>query len=667
MPASSSDIRSRRRRRLALIFTVVLLLVVGAGGLFAFSLHRQRNLLETRRDEGLKAHLEERHTDAVTLLEPYLKEREDDKNAWHIYGLSRLESARDANDVRVGLKALQDARTTGAEGDKVLRHLLRYSFERGVWPTAQTVADDVLRKHPNDAEALRVKAMTRAQDDPKVAVEAAEASLEQQPLDVRLWRVKHQLQVTQLGVAVDEVITQAQALVERHPEDARPEMVLAHANALGKRREPMVQALQSAAKKEVADAETALSLARLFEGLNLGTEALEVLREAADKLKAVAVREELARRLFENGRPAEAVAELASMEKSGDLSPALLGLRVITQFELAEVESRKAEPDPAAAEAARARGREALERLASIELPEAKDWARVLRAVYVDDITEPGKLANTIRDATAINHDPYLQFLMGMGYMRADEREAAKKAWTAAAVQRPLWSAPRVKLAQLALIANRHDEALAHARVAYRLRRDDIDVIVTLLQAQAAALSPDADELREELLANVEELNTVMPGDPRVLPLRIRLLAQSGRHDQAQAAIRQVLQAEGEPGRQLLTNLANLSRAYGLGLEGEIGARSAAAYGMTPELALGQAVDFARQGDAEAGLALLDQQVAAAEREDRVTWELVRAQFLEATDAGNAREAWAALAKQYPDQLRVQQAVMAAGSVRADS
>lgn len=664
MASKTSDVRSRRRRRLALIGAVVLLLVVGAGALFAISLQRQKNMLDDRREQGLKAHLEGRHEQAVTLLEPYLKERTDDKSAWHLYGLSKLAAAKSGNDVRSGIDALQKARTTGPQGARVLRDLLRYSYERYDWPTARSAADDVLREHPEDAEALKIKAITWSKEDPKVAVEAAGKALEANPLEFQVWQVKHQVEVTKLGRPVEEVIAESEALRDGNAQDARAEMVLAHAYALANRREPMVQSLQAAAGKEITDADTALALSRLFEELQLGSEALQVLRDAAGKLKAAPVREELARRLFESGRPSEAITELTSMEQDGEsgqgLSASLQGLRAIAEFE------SKSVGDPAAAAAADKAGRATIQRLSKSKAPEAKEWARVLTAVYVDDITAPGKLAQTIQEARSINRDPYLQFLMGMSYMRSNELEAAKSAWSRSMTVRPQWASPRLRLAQLALVQGQYEEALRQATTAYRLRRDDADIVVTLLQAQVAVLPPGATRLRGELLDNVEELAKALPDDPRVLPLWVRLLAQTGEKDRARAAVREAIQSDRPLSRALLTNLTALSRTHDLGMEDELRTRSVASFGVTPELALGEAVDLAREGKADEGLALIQTQVDAAQSDDRLIWEMVRARFLESVDEGKAHEAWAALTAAHPDELRVQQAALSAPSVRAD-
>jgi predicted Zn-dependent protease len=223
-----------------------------------------------------------------------------------------------------------------------------------------------------------------------------------------------------------------------------------------------------------------------------------------------------------------------------------------------------------------------------------------------------------------------------------------------------------LRLAQAHLASGQPAEALREAQAAVALAPKTIEAAVVWAQARGASLASSQTDSAEKVLKLVDDILKAMPSEHRVIPLRISLLVQTGKRDDAIKAFEAVL-AQKEPLSQAtLLQLEQLSRALGLGLEQQCAQQSESLYGQTPEITLAQSLQLANRDKSDEGLRLIEDRQQAIAPAGALDWQSVRARYLDATRDPRARAEWTALADQYPQNAQVQRQALKSPAIQAN-
>ncbi len=638
----------RRRRRLALIGGVFFILVAGVMGRYLMVRGNDTTIVDSRRVAGLEAYAQGDHAEAVAQLTPYVATYDRDAEA--LYALANARRQLVEPDGRHLLDAVthyrQLLRTDPGNLDAASELLSIFmQYPEGVESEALKLADRLLEAKPGDPTALRSRAVCLARvGDPGEAFAAAEAYLELLPTDVQLQRIALDLLKRQSQPPA-ALLTRTQALREAHRDDPRFELVEAYAHLLNDDRAAALPWLDRAAQRPPTDRDFILQLVQLMDAAGRFPKVLAYLEKAVSPQSDPVLVWELARRRFEAGHLEEAHAAVRSL--SEDRSLAMHTLEVIALTRLGRLEEARA----------------ALDHIDMLPGSASEAARSILRLALVDP-GSPQRVIDAGLNADAVGlRDPYLDALIAQAYGSLGKTEQAVARYELALKQRPSWAGPCLGLAQLLLERGEHTRATAYAVAATQRRPESASAfILTALAAGADPASLDQTRTRD-LLALIDRIQDAIPGEPRTLVLRVSVLAERGRHDEAVAAARAASELDPPLAAEGLLQLADTSRRYDLGLEDQLQQLYIRRHGQTPQIAMVHAMGLAEDGGADAAVAAYD---AAAPSGLTAEWAINRALLIERLGRDDATTAWTAVGEGFPHNAQVQRRILRSGAAWQD-
>lgn len=647
------NIRPKTIRR-SLILALLVIIVV-SGGWWVYLRNEDVRLRATLldRDAGLAAWRAGEYEPALQSLGRYLARFDHDRDALFAYADARRRvEAPGGRHLAEAIATLSTRLLPRHPGDlEATRLLVELYTETGASADAVALCDRLLQRAPGDPVALRCRAVALSQT--ARVEDALAASLQYnaaRPDDVReqlrtlwlMWRAKK---------SPAEILHRAESLLAERPRDPRCELVMAVACGYANDREGTLRNLRSAAGRADLDAVVVRELVSRFDGLKLFEESRDLLRRAAERTGDVAIRRLLVSRLWQEARHDEVLQLLQALDAADPRSDAaLLGYKALS---LASLGLREQATTLVAALAARPSD------------PLARAWQQAMSTLFADPAPPPKEAILRLRSAMSRDRDNGLfRAWMGDAFWRLGESELAMAAWTESAELMPSWAEPLRKLSRARLAAGAVDDALSAAEEAYR-RSPTLESAVNLVTVRFRKLETSPREVDAvELLQQVRQVQTIVPFEPRTLPIEVALLARTDQRDRAIARTLEALQARPPLDGQTLLNLAAVSRSEQLGLQQRI-FDAAAPPARTPMLTLSQAGDLAAAGKTEEALSLLRD--AATRGGNGVEWQMVQAQFLESIGHPAAARHWVDLGDRNPEHLEVQRLILAAAdSARAD-
>ena len=648
-------VREKTRRRVLILMAVLILAGCGLGGLYVRRQAQRSQRAQEHRAEGIAAFEEGRYRDALDGLGHYLKRNEQDVEVMYRYAQARLRVPASGNaHIPRAIGVLQRVLQLEPDYPRARHDLLdlyvqvRYSSE------ALDLAEAILARDPVDHEALRAKAICLARlrrfDQ---ALPFARQSLEADGSDLAMQLLFLDI-LKQLDRPVPELVAWAQNLRDAHPDDPLFELVLGHAYRLAYDRKNAIKWLRSAAAHAPPDDAFIVTLVRAFDEMQLFTDSIALLEKVAQDDDRPSIHREIIRRLWESGRGEDVAGRLESLDPAADqVDVQLVAYRALALYELGR-------PDQANALVSALGDRH--------DDTAAAGWASVLHALYGVEHPDAQRVIEACKEALSQSpHHAFFAFALGNAYASVGENELALASWKNAAMQRPIWAAPRIRQATMLLSLGRLDDALSEALAASRVAPHSIDAAIIWALVRGAGLAAGHSDSSEELLKLVRAIQTAVPREPRTLPLFVSLLVQNQQNGEATRAIAEALDAAEPLGEQVLLRLAQISQTRGLGLQDECFKRIEKSYGFTPRLALARALNLAEQGRAEEGIRLLESTPSAQRVGDELDWQLARARYLDEIRVPEAKAHWEQLARQYPRNVRVQELLLKAHAVQDDA
>jgi tetratricopeptide (TPR) repeat protein len=650
----ATTIQTRRRRRLAILLSVILLLAGSVVVAVYATQWKSRQQTQHQRAEGIAAFERGEYGTAIRTLGGYLNRNQDDADAWHYYAQANLNAPaptpRQVREAMNGLTRFLRLRPNDRDAAAQLMELLKLA---GRDEDALTYANRILENHPDDRAALSSKAvlLTRLGREEE-AMPIAQQALEREPDNVAIRMLTYQLRFN-LGETAGAIVDDARALAEQTPGDPRYEMLVGYAYAMARNNAESVRWLRQAADRALEDQQFAFTLVQVLDASRLFAESLRVLTRAATPDNEAGLFSEMARRLFEAQRYGELVDRLSMIDPAQpNTRVEEVALRAMGLYSL----DRRSEADAIVAALRNRRGE-----------PAATVWASVLQVTYSDQRPPVPEVIRTLNQSLqTIPTNAYAHAFLGDAYASTGDNELALASWRRAADLRPSWAAVRALIARTLVTAGRPDEALEFAEAAMARNPGSVDAAITFIRVRAALLADRDRAGAEELLAMVDEVQEAVPGEPQTLLIRVQLLAHAGRSEDAARAVDDIVSGQTQLSPTMLLQLAEASRRAGLGLENDLLARAQAQGGQTPELAMAQARQLAREGRIAEGLALLEDGARAAGGAEAGPWRLNIAVYLEGVGDPRAAEAWQRLTRDYPENQNVQMAALRARSVRND-
>lgn len=665
------SVKKKKKRRLVFLLAGAMGLAgLGAGGYFVRMQQVQSRLRQSRAD-GLEALKAEEYFNALHKVGAWLQRHPDDPEALYAYAQAR-EQVEEPNNAHIGQAArlymrLLDLQPAHAEA----RHKLLDLYVRtGHGVEAMTTADELLRRNPADATAVRAKVIASASAGRySDALRDAHQYNKLAPRDFEGYLLTVDMMFRSKQPA-ESVLELAKKLREAHPRDARFELLQSIACAGANDKAGATEWAGKAAAHPPGDPDVVVQLVRQLDMLGLFAESVAVLdraaaREAASGQSAPAepaangarkadgakIRRALATRWWQQKRYDRIVEYLKDLDPADRKADAeLLALRAMAL-------SKSKQP----AEAVRV-----AESLAARKADSAAAaWAVVLPAVYGPAKAEPRKVVEVCQQALErLPGNPYIRFDLAEAYLRLGEGEVALEHFGRAFAAAPAWADPLLAMSRILNSSRRPFEAREAARLAGLRAPESVEA--KALQAVAWAAMVSAPEDAEKLLAHVDDVQRRSPGEEQTLPVRIALLERFKSPAQAKQALQAAVSSPAPLSLNALLRLANLSREKNLGLEQLCLDRAEKDYGITPELAFLKAAMLEKDGKREEGLRLLEAARSKHEGNNKRTWGLAWARYLDQVGDPRAKEAWVALADGLPADMEVQQLALASASVRPD-
>lgn len=652
------SIRTKTKRRVAVLLGVVVVLCGTVGGLYVYLQQQKHQKMQANRENGLAAAEEGDYVRALENLSKYVRKNKDDAEALYQYGVARREVEKRRNshlaEALSIFQTLLDRHPGHKEGR---RDLLKLYTKVGYETEARDLANRVLEEEPDNAVALRAKAvaLSRLQQFDG-ALEAARRLVEAEP-DTLRHRLLHLTLMQRADRSNEQILDHVQKLHEQSPDDPRFQMMVGYAHGLAGNREKAFEWLEKAASHDIEDTEFIRLLVSQLDRLGRYESAMALLTEHAAQDATPDLWRMLVRRLFERQQYDQLLQRLKDVNP--DDSEADSDLLVFKA--LAHVRQGQAENARPIAEGLAGRERDVT----------AAAWAPVLRHMVSgdDQSRNPGETVQTLREALEKTPgDPYLRDLLARAYMDLGEPRLAVEQWKRVIQQTSVWSMPYVRIAQALSESGQHREALEAAQSAARRSPSSAGAILSVANAWAGALRSgevpaESSEQLSELLSRIQ---SSVPNPGRILPLFVEVVARSGDKDRAARLIESALSEEEDPPSQrTLLRLAAVSEDHGLGLADRCLALSREAHEMTPDLALAMAARTVRTDGQDAAREQL-QQLIDEHGDGGLQWRLARARFLDRIGDPQAAKLWKELANNNPENLSIQRMALEADSVRGE-
>ncbi len=644
--------RRKSLKRLGIILLVVVALSATAGYL-TWREHAARNAqIEADRKVGWLAYVNKDYGKALEHLAPVYRAYPDDTKIALAYAESRFRTET-SSDVH-----LKDAVETldhilKREPDNLAaKHLLLEIYPL----TANTewlerLSDNVLAENPDDTRALLGRITVRLrQSRLEEALEATKRFADLKPDDLSS-RIRAMQLMRSLQKPPADMQAFADAQFPGNPMDPRRLLLQARAANYHNDHAKTDWYLQQAASQPLTDPDFVRHLTSLFDQLQRYKDSQALLEAVATRTGDPEIIRVLIQRLWQNGRNAEIIERLASIDENSPKADAeLLAMRAMAHYQ-----NRQAD-----------KARHILAILkARKDSRKAAAWATALEARFEDFAQPPAAIATKL--AGALARDPengiFLTWL-AENYHNLGEYALALRHWHRASLMLPSWSKPFDGMSQAFLELGQPVDADDAASSAVE-RFGSTSAILNRIRIRHRLVQESNDTRgAKDLLTKVEQIQQKYPGEPQTLSIYVSLLAMCGQREATVQQMQKVIQAPGKYDDATLMRLASISRNDGFGLEDELlqanGDRATSA-----PLALMRAMRLGDAGNVEAGLQLIEK--AAGNARNDIAWASVIAQYLDAVNDPRADGIWRKLGEENPKSLAVQREILSrARGIRKD-
>lgn len=649
----------KRRQRVLLIIGVVATLGVAAVGTY----YGRRWTLDQKaladREAGRAALKEGKYEEAMAATGNYIKRlgwRDATVNDYVDYAKAReavpLPKQQHLIEAMGVLKRGLDKDPNSREAQE---QLLSLYIRTGFASEALDLTDKLLATTPDDVKVLRQRAdvleggLRRLKDALDVAKTIAARKDSTHDDLLRVLRL-----LVRTETAAGDMNAWITATAAAHPGDQFVELM--RAIVLSMRGDTAgANAILDRIVASTTPTDDPLSLAFLMQALDGSGRFSDTLRllERLNDVPDAALRREIVRRLWYGGRAEDMLARIEKWEgdrKTADaetLAMHALGLLAL---------GRRTEADPI------------LEELAARTDAPAKAWSTVAR---IGAGSLPGGTAAAIvalTDASrAVPDSAVIQCALGNAAAEAGEWDTAVWAWSVAGSRAIAWSVPLAGLSRAYRLTRKPEQAARAGRAALARAPSNVEAVRAWVDASAelARTAPPAavaDFLKQLTSAETEDARVA----DITLPVRVDLLARTDRA-MAQAVVQGALDSKAPLQEGTLLRLVAIVVANGIPLESKLLAHSESLHGVSPRLAVADAVVRARAGNPEDGVRAFDAMRAKAPAgASEVDWGMARAGLLDGLANPGAGAAWAAVAEANPTVLQAQLGALASASFTAD-
>lgn len=640
------------KKRIAILIIVLLLIAVGIVGWSALRESQKRGQAINHRSAGLEAFEAGKFIQASHHLHEFLRYQNDDVEAHQRYAEAQMRVPRlDMNNVAQALRSLTRARELEPDNMSVNEQLLGLYELLEKNEDSLSLAEYMLRHDPDNLPAKRAQAIALSRLHRHAeALEVTKQIVESDPKDTDMQLLYLDMENKTLAPGED-LIRYAGRMKDEHPDDPRFDLVRAYAHYLVGDREMMTELMRRAADTAPPDAGYVNTLIRFADAVGLYPLSLRALIRADENLDDPLLERELTFRLMELGRYNQVAERLADVDANADpLDLEGVTMRVIA---LMRTDQRNV-ADEIVVEL------EALEKN-----PHAMERGDMLETLFRPGGVSTDELVVTAEtDLKMSPNSPWIRGILGDGYYAQNEPEQAIEQWEYAARLRPSWANPLIRQVQPLVAMGKTQEAVDRARGALVRAPTNIDAYRALALSRAANLSNNPADSADAILKVIDEVDRLAPGDEGMLRLRLSLLEDVGRVDEAQETLTAALNSDDDLSEETLIDLANRARRLGLNVDEQAFARSVSLHGNTAELAFARAVALADRGLGDDGLRLYEQ--AMRDHADDFEWRLNHARYLDQIDSPRAAEAWTLLASEHPDDDRLQRLALRSPAMRVN-
>lgn len=641
--------RTKTRRRIVLLG----LLAVMLGALAAYLVREHGRDAEARsaREEGLAAFDAGDYRRAVDRLRIFIGRLDPDALALVRYAqaIFRLPNP-DADHIQSALEQLRRAIGLEPGNEEARRTLLEAARDHGLAADIRQQADWLLERDPRNDDALVAKAgvlAAQGQFEDALATLAPYIQISSPNLPAQLLFLKI---LAGLERSPDEIRQRAAEVRAAHAEDPAFALMEAEASLLvgdvPAARELLLQQVDVAR----GDRAFALLLVPRLDAAGMARDALRVMLGFEARDLDAGLRSELARRLWEAGRPSDVDEHIRGWKTPIDELPT----PAVGYWAQALADSHRDDEASRLVATLRARSKD----------DGAQAWAYLLADVTLARNAKPAeRIAAALR---AIDRDPsnaVAHYELGRSYRAVGEVDLALRELATAARLARTWAEPLAVGARMLAQDGRLLPALQVARGAEA--RSSRDAGVAFLTAMISGAShPTSSDARARVLDTLERVQAPLRD---TLAVRLALAASSRDADAARELVQAAVQMEQPPDAAELLACALLSRALGLGLENACEERYEAAYGVTPALALARARGVAKAEGASAGLARFRAQVPISPGDAGAAWAAAEATLLESQGQLDASlTAWRACASGASQDASLLRTLLSASAPWAD-
>lgn len=680
-------IRAKTKRRLFILLGSVAVVVALGATIYTVRMGQIRQNVLKAREAGFAAMSEGDHFTAMHQFGRYLQHHTSDADVTYQYAKARLAVEEpDGRHMVDGARSLRRAMELNPDNPTVRRELLGVYGQIGFNNEALDLARRMLADDPEDAEALRAQftalvrlrmydeadalAQSYLERDEQgeylrseaVVLEAlrgqaialhqqsryasalpvAEAFNAQRPDDYQMQRLTLEL-MHELDQPAQQRRTYARTLREDYPD--HPGFAVLEARTLRRlgnpsgAREAMTDAVTSDLSQ--ADDDVVMDVLNELDRQQMFSQTVEVMQRVASQMEGLRFRQVMAHRLAMVEQWDVLLSHFGALAETLEQADStLLAMVALARFQ--QDEHDKAEP--------------ILTELRSrVNDAAAMEWSTVLTAVYGEAPASPRAVIDAVRRASeGGSGNPFFQNWLARAYREVGEGELAIRAWQRAAQAAPSWNTPLLESAQLLSQIGRPREAVGVAQLA--LQRSPNDLRAGLMLAEAVWQEWDSLNAQQagELRRLLDRIQEAAPFEPRSLVLQVRVHAASG--DQAAARARVAEALEADAGLPIASQLA-LAEVMASIDEPEMEQRLLneveMAEGASDGSAMRDVQAMVERGEGNEAMAIIAEQLAAAEGEQQRAWRLWEARLLEQLGDGRAMSAWRELLTDYPQDMRI--------------
>jgi tetratricopeptide (TPR) repeat protein len=649
------SIRAKTKHRLTILL-VVALVISGVVGVYVFVRYRQLQAeVLTWREQGLAAADDGNYGDALGLLEQYLEEIPDDMEV--TFRTAKILTEMPMSNRKPLTKAIEYLRRVrGAQPNHIeaIKLLLSIYSRNGYDSETLSLSEELLSKSPDNPQAFGAKA--RALSSMRKLDEAlgfAEKCNQSTPLDYPNQLLTLEI-LFKLNRPIEQVAARVDSLQQTYPDDPWFMFMQAYVQRVANNRNEAIRWLRAAATRPPPSAEFTEYMISEFDRIQLFDESLAYLEKAAsDHSEDPRFQLMLINRLLQADRVDLVLQRFESMAQASKyVDTRLLAFRAMALLRT----NRANDAQPLVTTLVSRRK----------EDPQAKVWAPVLTELVQQIKPDPKRLIDLCNESLARDpYNPYIKYFLADAYLSIGEQELALAAYRGAAVIAPAWSLPYVGMAKVYASTTGYRNAYeAYAQALIRSPRN-MTAAIGLVKSWNSLLNTAALRGTEErLLELIDQIQAGVPMEEQTLAVKVQVLAQSGRKEEAVEVLRQMLASPTPISDSARVGLTDTSRKFGLGMEQEL--LQAAPNASSPAIVYAKAMDCYARNDPAAGRQLIESSLQASQGEDQMTWKMVLAQYLEKIKDPSAKDNWASLSKEKPDDLPLQRAVLDAPSAWAD-